>query len=438
MQYTKGKSLMSVGNKRIVGSMASLTILALGLTGCGGGIGEGAENAGGSSVEPGASKEEYIAAFADVEPITLEFQYASPNPKAFSAQRDLEWAETVEEWSGGKITINTHAAGAIAGPTDVPDALADGRLDLAVYYSTYEPQEMAAFVDMTSSLVQLPSSPLIAELVAHAVLAEVGFNTPEVMANYEERGMHVLHPAVPSGNVTAVCREDNDSLADWQAAQIRGNSKTHEIQTRALGGTLTSIASSEGYEGLQRGVIDCSLQSSATAYNLGWLEVAPYIKIPRGASFAPGPSGMVAGTSWETLPLIAQQLMFDTMPVYLSGEHFSAVNTLALAAEAAKTNGGSMEYIDEESAKALATANEEILKQVEDSPNLDGAAMNRAVADSIEKWTGIAEELGYEEKGDVTDFASWYEGSMEFSDRSYLQPFADRLYEEAILPHRPS
>jgi TRAP-type C4-dicarboxylate transport system substrate-binding protein len=426
---------MNLGNKKMAGSMA---ILALGLTACGPGIGEGAKNAGGSGLEPGAAKEQYIAAFADVEPITLDFQYASPNPKAFSAQRDLEWAKTVEEWSGGKITIKTHAAGAIASPTEVPDALADGRLDLANYYSTYEPQEMAAFVDMTKSMVQLPSSPLIAELVSHAVLAEVGFKTPEVMANYEERGMHVLHPAVPSGNVTAVCREDKDSPADWQASQIRGNATAHEIQTRALGGTLTSIASSEGYEALERGVLDCSLQSSATAYNLGWLEVAPYIKIPRGASFAPGPAGMVAGASWETLPLIAQQLMFDTMPVYLSGESFSAVNSLVLAAEAAKKNGGSMEYIDQESAKALANANKEILKQVEDSPNLDGAAMNRAVAESIEKWTGIAKELGYKEKGDVTDFASWYEGSTDFSDRKYLQPFADRLYKEAILPQRPS
>lgn len=429
---------MNMRNTKIAGSMASLAILALGLTACGPGIGEGAKNAGGSGLEPGATKEQYIAAFADVEPIKLNFQYASTNPKAFSAQRDLEWAKTVEEWSGGKITINTHASGAIASPTEVPNALADGRLDLANYFSTYQPQEMAAFVDMTKSLVQLPSSPLIAELVTHAVLADVGFNTPEVMANYEERGMHVLHPAVPSGTITAVCREDKDSPADWRASQIRGNSKAHEIQTGALGGTLTSIALSEGYEALERGVIDCSLQSTATAYNVGWLEVAPYIKMPRGASFAPGPGSMVAGASWGNLPLIAQQLMFDTMPLYLRGEAFNNVASVVLAAEAAKKNGGSMEFIDEESAKALANANKEILKQVEDSPNLDGAAMNRAVADSIEKWTGIAKELGYEEKGDVTDFASWYEGSTEYSDHKYLQPFADRLFKEAILPHRPS
>ncbi len=425
-------------NKKFAGPTASLAVLALGLTACGGGGGDGSAHAGGPGLEPGATKEEYIAAFEEVEPIELDFQYAGTSPKGFAAQRDLEWAEAVEEWSGGKITINTHATGAIAGPTEVPDALADGRLDLANYFGTYEPQEMAAFVDMTSSLVQVPSSPLIAELVSHAVMADVGFKTPEVMANYEDQGMHVLHPAVPSGNTTMICRQDKDSPADWQGAQIRGNSQTHEIQTRALGGTLTSVQLAEGYEALERGVLDCSLQSTATAYNVDWLEVAPYIKMPREASFAPGPGSMVAGSSWETLPLIAQQLMFDMMPNYLSGESFNAVNSVLLSAEKARENGGSMEFLNAESEKALVEANKEILKQVEESPNVDGAAMNRNVSDAIEKWTGIAEELGYEEKGEVTDFADWYEGSSDFNDREYLQPFADRLYEEVILPHRPS
>jgi TRAP-type C4-dicarboxylate transport system substrate-binding protein len=296
---------------------------------------------------------------------------------------------------------------------------------------------MAAFVDMTKSLVQLPSSPLIAELASHAVLADVGFNTPEVMADYEDQGMHVLHPAVPSGNITAMCAEDKESPADWAGSQIRGNAQAHEIQAEALGSTLSSVELSEGYEALERGVLDCSLNSTATGYNVGWLEVAPHIEMPQEASFAPGPGSMVAGASWETLPLVAQQLMFDAMPVYLSGESFSAVTSVVLAAEEAEENGGGLEYLDQESEAAIAEANEQILQNVEESSNVDGAAMNQAVAESIEKWTGIAAELGYEENGEVTDFADWYEGSTDFNNREYLQPFADRLYEEVFLPHRP-
>ena len=425
-------------NKKLVGTMASLAIVALGLTACGGGLADKASEDAGSGLKPGATKEEYIAAFKDVEPLELDFQYAASNPNSFSSLRDIEWAETVEEWSGGKITMNVHPGNSIAAPTDVPAALADGRLDFANYVGTYEPQRMAAFADLTKSLVQVPSSPLIAELVTQAVLADVGFSTPEVIANYEDQGMHVLHPAVPSGNTTAICREDVSSPADWKGAQVRGNAQAHEIQVQALGGTLTSIQLAEGYEALERGVLDCSLQSTGTAYNVGWLEVAPFLKMPKEASYAPGPGSMVAGSSWKTLPLVAQQLMFDQMRLYVSGEHYNAVTSVVLAAEKAKEQGGSMEYLDEESEKALARANEEILQQVENSPNVDGALMNKNVSEAIEKWTGIAKELGYEEKGDVTHFADWYEGSTDFKNREYLQPFADRIYEEVIVPNRPS
>src|SRR5699024_1139112 len=325
---------------RIIGSFA---VMAMALTACeSGGLAEN-NDAGSdeSGLEVGATKEDYIEAFEDIDPIELNFQYASTNPESFSALRDLEWASTVEEWSGGKITVNTHPSGAIASPTDVPEALSDGRLDVANYFGTYEPQQMGAFVDLTKSLVQMPSSPLIGELVSQAVLLDVGFNTEEVMANYEDQGMHVLHPGVPSGNISMMCPEDKESLSDFSGAQIRGNAEAHEVQVDSLGGTLTSVELAEGYEALERGVLDCSLNSTATGYNVGWLEVAPYLKMPSEASFAPGPGSMVVGAKWDSLPLVAKQLMFDTMPVYIGGESFSAVTSVVLSAEEALEHGGS-------------------------------------------------------------------------------------------------
>ena len=310
-------------------------------------------------------------------------------------------------------------------------------MDIAHYCSTYEPQEMAAFVDMSTSLVQLPSSPVVGEFVSHAVMMEVGFNTPEVMANYEDRGMHVLHPANPNGNTSVICKDDKQNPSAWAGSQIRGNAAAHEVQAKALGGVLTSVELAETYEALERGVLNCSLQSTATANSVGWLEVAPFISIPKDASFVPGAGGLVAGSSWDGLPLLVQQLMFDRLEGYLAAEDFNAVASLQLAAETVQKHGGKLDYLDSESEAAIAKSNQELLAQVDNSKNLDGKAVNAAVASSIEKWTGIAEELGYEEKGEVTDFTQWYEGSVDPSDLEYFEPFAERVYEEIILPQRP-
>ena len=425
-----------VSTRKMTGALAMCAVAALSLSACGG-LNTATASGGGEGIDPGATKEEYIAAFAEMEPVTLDFQFSSTTTTSFSGQRDIEWAESIEEWSGGKVTINKHPSGAIAKPTEVPDALVDGRLDIAHYYTTYEPQKMAAFVDMSNSMVQNPSSPLIGELVSDAVMLETGFSTPEVMANFEDRGLHVIVPANPNGNTSVLCKTDKKSPADWQGSQVRGNAAAHGTQVKAMGGVLTSVELAEGYEALERGVLDCSLQSTATANSMSWLDIAPFLKIPREASFAPGAGSVVAGSSWDTLPLILQQLMFDRLDTYLSAEHFNAIASVKIAAKKTKEGGGGLDFLDKESEAALANANDVLLKQVENSKNLDGKALNQDVADSITKWTDIAKELGYEETGEVTDFAEWYEGSEDFNKRDYLQPFADRLFEEVVLPHRP-
>lgn len=416
-------------------SLAALT--ALTMTGCSKADSGGASS-GGDGIEAGATMEDYQAAFADIDPIELDFQVASPNPEAYGSLRDREFAESLEEWSDGKITVNIHYSGAIAVPTEVPAALADGRLDLAHYYTTYEPQEMPSFVDMTSSMVQVPSTPLVGEIVTHAALQEVSFNSPEIMEEFTSRGLYPINPANPNGNISMVCNSERTEPADFKGAQIRGNAEAHQKEVEALGGTVASIELAEGYEAFQRGILDCSLQSTATALAMGWLEVAPHVYYPQEQSFAPGPGSLVAGAVWEQLPLVAQQLMFDLQTDYTTAELYNALESIRDNSEAAEEAGGEAGYLDEESEAALSEANDGLLDSVAESDTIDGEGLNTAVADSVTKWQGIAEELGYTDDGGFEDFPDWYQGSADFEDRSYLEPIAEAFYEEIVLPNRPS
>ena len=421
--------------KVAAGVVAVLATVAV--SGCTKANGAGVDNSGGQGLPPGATKAQYQAAFEDVEPIELSFQVASSNPEAYSSMRDVEFAESLEEWSSGKIEVKIHYAGAITEPTETPDALVDGRLDLAHYYTTYEPNEMPAFVDLSDSMVQVPSTPLVGELVLHAAFQEMVFRTPEIIEEFEDRGMHVLAPASSFGVTEMICNSKRGSLADFENAQIRGNAHAHETEIDALGGTISSVELAEGYEAFQRGVLDCSLQAPATAASAGWLDVAPHAYFPRRQGFAPGPGSLVAGATWDQLPLVAQQLMSDRAKEYMSAELYGALQSIDDTVVKTAENGGSAEYLGAESEAALSRANEDLLADVEDSPVLDGEALNADVAESIHKWTAITEQLGYTEDGDVANFDDWYQGSEKFEDRSYLEPITNRLYEEVFLPERP-
>jgi TRAP-type C4-dicarboxylate transport system substrate-binding protein len=297
---------------------------------------------------------------------------------------------------------------------------------------------MPSFVDMTSSMVQVPSTPLVGEIVTHAALQEVSFNSPEIMEEFTSRGLYPINPANPNGNISMVCNSERTEPADFKGAQIRGNAEAHQKEVEALGGTVASIELAEGYEAFQRGILDCSLQSTATALAMGWLEVAPHVYYPQEQSFAPGPGSLVAGAVWEQLPLVAQQLMFDLQTDYTTAELYNALESIRDNSEAAAEAGGEAGYLDEESEAALSEANDGLLDSVAESDTIDGEGLNTAVADSVTKWQGIAEELGYTDDGGFEDFPDWYQGSADFDDRSYLEPIAEAFYEEIVLPNRPS
>ncbi|MGH3353769.1 MAG: TRAP transporter substrate-binding protein DctP [Nocardioides sp.] len=423
--------------RKKVAAAALAVLTTVTISGCSKADREGADNAGGASVPAGASKADYQKAFADVEPIELDFQVASANPDAYSSMRDVEFAKSLEEWSDGKIKVKIHYAGSIAEPTETPDALVDGRLDLAHYYTTYEPDKMQAYVELSNSLSQVPSTPLIGGLVINAAYQDMAFDTPEVREEFESRGMTLLAPASSFGVTELTCRSERDSLKDFAKAQIRGNARAHETQVAALGGTISSVQLAEGYEAFQRGVLDCSLQAPATATSVGWLEVAPHVYFPREQGFAPGAGSLVAGAKWSELPLVAQQLMWDRLREYLSAELYGSLQSITDTAEVTAKNGGTLQYLDAESEAALTESKEDLLDEVAGSEVLDGKALNADVAESISTWTKTAKELGYTDDGGFEDFSTWYQGSADFNDRAYLQKFADRLFEETFLPERP-
>ena len=110
----------------LFGAIAAATLLVA--TGCSTGGDGGSDEAG---VEYGATMEEYQAAFEDVDPITLRMQVDMPKDSDGNRGREA-YAAALEEWSGGKITVEIGYANAfVPNAADWAPALSDGRLDIA-------------------------------------------------------------------------------------------------------------------------------------------------------------------------------------------------------------------------------------------------------------------------------------------------------------------
>src|SRR5690606_13764729 len=110
------------------------------------------------SIAAGASKEDYQAAFEEIDPVTIVTQTAGAQGTVTSAYFEA-YQEAVSDWSGGKIEFETNYAYSVAPPVEVSDAVADGRLDMSYTIPAYQPDELPAtnaLIDLSISADQTP------------------------------------------------------------------------------------------------------------------------------------------------------------------------------------------------------------------------------------------------------------------------------------------
>lgn len=410
-----------------LGSAAILTACAEeGASGSGG---------GGEGLPAGATMEEYQAAFEDVDPISLDMQTPGPKESATSAPME-KWAAAIEEWSGGKITFEIAFSNAIAEPTEIDDALNDGRLDVGSTLPIYEPDEYRVNEAINQTAGISNQTPVLGALQSNAWPNEVAFNNEELMAEYEDHGLVPLVPIFNSGSQAIFCSEPRTSLDDFDGVSITAAGPTQAKQVQAIGAAPTSIAYTEMFESLQRGVVDCANTSTTVTVLGGFTAEAPHMTLSPEAGFAiiPG-SWTFSKATWDTLPLVAQQLIWDQLGIYVASNIEDKIwpNDIE-ASRIIRESGGSVSEFD---AEALAALQAEGDKRLEDLRSTDSVSDGDALVDdsiaAADKWLEKLREIGYPE-GEIT-----YENLAEELDPAEIDmaAYIDVVMTEIWSSRRP-
>lgn len=419
-------------------SVGLATIAAFALSACAGSAGGGVEaSEGGAQVgfEYGAPQEEVDAVLEDLEPVTLNYQVVSPSPDAQNAQAPLAFKEAVEERSGGKITIDLVWGPSIAEYTEVVNALADGRLDLATALPIYEPDRFPTFTAATSVLSGLPTTPLVGETTYDAVAAEVGTRSEGIRAEFEAADVVPIIPFAPAATYYGACNEAAPSAEDWRGNQVRVASTAHHHVMSSIGATPVSLEFGEVFESLQRGTVDCTLSHINTDVNAGVMEVAPYIHYTSGENSLPGRTtpAELAGSSFKELPVAYQQIIFDSQWVHGRANAMDVrISGQQMAVEQAKAAGGDIIPLEDDLDQQIGEANDELIESIR-AEGLVSDELLEAVPALAEQWEDrVTNELGYEDKGTIEDLDEWWEpGSEDFT------ALTEAIYTETGLQHRP-
>lgn len=408
-------------------------VVATSLAGCA--EGSAGSQAGGEGLPFGSTKAEYQDAFADIDPIEIIFQSSSAKG-ALSGRKFEDYAAAVTDWSGGKITFDMQYSNAVAPATEVDNALVDGRLDMGSPLPVYEPSEFPANNAYISSMVLGAQTPVAGLLQVQGWISQVGYESDDVVEEFENNGMHMLLPAFSAGSTALLCQDKpRNTQSSISGSEVGITSTSQGEQVKALGGTPVSLVFTEMFESLQRGVIDCTTSILGAAVLGGFVSEAPHIVIDENVGFGVGPGTLAISTPvWDDLPLVAQQLLYDRIDAFLGANFEATWENIAEASRQAKAAGGQFVQFDDESRSALAHTNEATLDKVRTSSALsDGDKLVDDALAASETWDEAVKELGYADEVGYADFANWYEpGSVD------LDAYFERLLGEVLIDHRPS
>ena len=418
---------------RLAPALAAASALTLGLSACAGSAGGSSGGGGGGdgAYEAGADQAAIDEALADLDPVEIVYQPSAASQESVQSPSGTVLAEAIEERSGGKITVDTVWGQAIAGYGEVHDALADGRVDLAYTLPVYDPAQFPAVNALGDAMGGLDPSPFIGEMVTNAVATDVAWHTPEIVDEYESLGIQPIAPTVASGGYYTVCADPGVEEADFDGRQVRIASKTQGELMTSIGASPVSMEYTETFEALQRGTVDCTLGQLVPSAEAGIFEVAPHVGYMTETSISRSPGALLAGSGFEQLPLGYQQVIFDSYADYYHGQMQTTVGGNAVAIGMAKEAGGEIEQFPEDFQQDIAEFSENKRAELAES-GVAGGELQTRVEESAEKWAAKAEELGFADDGTTEDFDEWYDEETEF------RLLGEAIYEEVILPHRPS
>ncbi|MGR3376298.1 TRAP transporter substrate-binding protein [Salipiger abyssi] len=97
-----------------------------------------------------------------------------------------------------------------------------------------------------------------------------------------------------------LCKDGFDSLADLEGRKVRTGNRSLAELMESFGASSVTMPIGDVVPSLERGVVDCAITGSLTAYNQGWYEVVDYVSdLGLGWSQL---ATIVSLRSWEAMP----------------------------------------------------------------------------------------------------------------------------------------
>jgi len=221
------------------------------------------------------------------------------------------WVEAVEQRTGGNVKIDVVHGGALLGWSDMIDGLGSGVADFGYACAGMDPTTFSAW------LMNGLQGPIIAASSGYANVMATRVMVDEfpIMAQQLDQANLKLVFITATEPMELLLNRKVSRLADMRGVKVRTYAGEYQARLFSkIGAIPLTVAYTDAYDALQKGVIDGCLSICTGMRDQRWYEVAKYLyKCDRGIC-APLSSGYFIAMnkdSWESLPKDIKQIFLE-------------------------------------------------------------------------------------------------------------------------------
>jgi TRAP-type C4-dicarboxylate transport system substrate-binding protein len=333
------------------------------------------------------------------------------------------FTDEVTARTAGKVRFEIYWSGSLVPGTEALDAVGGGLAQIGAVTPAYFPQDLP-LSQWSSGLVGEISSASPHGVLQGAPTVRELFAQPELAAEFEDYGVHVLSASV-TGPQAMLCSRPSLTPAQTAGLRVRTAGSIWNAEAEALGMTPVTLPPGEIFDAMQRGVIDCAVGATAALTSYGLWEIADYYT-PVGMTAAIRVTG-VNRDVWNRLPEEAQKIMEDAVPTYLAEvARAEFTGDQAMFAPGGPAEGATLQSPTELGARVDGVQSDRVAAMAAGAADVPGATPDLVgrFTDSSARWLSlVTEDMGVAvprlDSSDAirqsyldaasTDFAQWAE-----------------------------
>lgn len=324
---------------------------------------------------------------AAAETITSSIWFPDTHP--LTSHGYLGLVPTLDEVSGGDLTLQVFTGEAVLPAAAHLSGLSDGIVDMTYHAGTYTPSELPEDNVLAILGIGLQDNTVVA-----AAVSDFYMNDPAMQAMFERHNI-VFLGGYATPPYILMCRDKVETLAEIRGKRIRMPGAIHSEWAERVGAVPVSVPSTEMFTGIERGQLDCAANAANDLRSRSLWDVAKHVTTIDLGSYFSGWLHAMNADRWRGLSEGQRRALLDAVPDAVVEAALSYVEESTSALEEAPEHGVTIHEPAEDLAAALASFNADEVSSIARQEgqerfgieDVDGL-IERFEA-TLEKWRGL-------------------------------------------------